>query len=130
MRKSFFLSIATAVFMFTGVQAQAAVFAVQGGSITATKTGEDVLITVTGIPATQLVHFRKTQDGTNGIRQSALSEGKGTLEAVDKNGGRFQLRDAGGRWLLIVPVGNPYRMVGVAQECRTSAGGCALEVQQ
>lgn len=109
--------------------AQAETFTVNGGSITATKQGNDVIVTVEGIPATKLVHFRGQGDKTGFIHSADMVGNKGVLENVDKNGGRFQLRDASGKWLLITPAGNPYKMVGVVQECKLSKNGCALETK-
>lgn len=94
-----------------------------GSTITATADGTNVMISTTGIPAAKIVHFRH-----QGIRTYAMKDGKGVLEKVAIHGGRFQLMDATGKWLLITPQGNPYKMVGVAQECKKSKDGCALEV--
>lgn len=119
--------IALALFGFASM-AQAEVFAVNGGSITATKQGNDVTVTVEGIPATKLVHFRGQGDKAGFIHSADMVGNKGVLENVDKNGGRLQLRDASGKWLLVTPTGNPYKMIGVAPECKKSNKGCALEV--
>lgn len=128
MRKLF--SLFTLVFLgFSASLAQAEVFAVNGGSITATKQGNDVVVTVEGIPATKLIHFRGHGDKGGFIHPSDMTGNKGVLENVDKNGGRFQLRDASGKWLLITPSGNPYKMVNVVQECKKSKDGCALETK-
>ena len=127
MRKLF--SLFALAFLGFASMAHAEVFAVNGGSITATKQGNDVTVTVEGIPATKLVHFRGQGDKAGFIHSADMVGNKGVLENVDKNGGRFQLRDASGKWLLITPTGNPYKMVGVVQECQLSKNGCALETK-
>lgn len=99
------------------------------GSVAAVKDGGNVVVTVTGISATQLVHFRGHGDRAGSIHTAKLADGKGVLEDVAKNGGRFQLRDDAGKWLLVAPANNPYEMVGVVQECKRSKNGCALEVK-
>ncbi len=121
--------IALAFLGFASMAAHAETFAVNGGSITATKQGNDVTVTVEGIPATKLVHFRGQGEKGGFIHSADMVGNKGVLENVDKNGGRFQLRDASGKWLLITPTGNPYKMVGVVQECKLSKNGCALETK-
>ncbi|MBI2439423.1 MAG: hypothetical protein HYV45_02385 [Candidatus Moranbacteria bacterium] len=127
MRKfSSFLLIVS--FLFAGL-AQAEVFDVKGGSISAARDGGNVVITVTGIPASSLVHFRGQGVKDGFIHQAKMEAGKGVLEDVAKNGGRFQLRDEAGKWLLITPTNNSYEMVGVTQECKKSKAGCALEVK-
>ncbi|NCQ05990.1 MAG: hypothetical protein GW815_00245 [Candidatus Moranbacteria bacterium] len=123
MHKALSLSLATALVAIAGV-ASAETFAVNGGTITATKSGDDVTITVTSIPAVTLVHFQY-----QGIKLVAIKDSVGVLTKVSENGGRFQLKDATGKWLLITPSGNPYKMQGVVQECRKSKAGCALEVK-
>ena len=108
--------------------ANAETFAVSGGSIEAVPVGENVTIKVTGISAATLVHFRGQGEKGGFIHTAPMKEGVGVLENVAKNGGRFQIKDASGKWLLITPVGNPYKMVGVTQECAKSKAGCALEL--
>ncbi|MDD2766541.1 MAG: hypothetical protein PHH40_02100 [Candidatus Moranbacteria bacterium] len=122
MHKVLSLSLATALVAFAGLTS-AKTFAVSGGTITATKAGDDVTITVAGIPAKTLVHFQN-----QGIRPIAMKDGVGVLSKVSENGGRFQVKDASGRWLLITPAGNPYTLSGVVTEC-TNKNGCALESQ-
>lgn len=118
------LSFLFAAAALVAVNASAETFAVSGGNITATRAGDDVTITVTGIPAaTTLVHFQH-----QGIRSLELKNGSGILTKVSENGGRFQIRDGSGKWLLITPAGNGFGMKGVRQECRKSKEGCALEV--
>ncbi|MFZ2299616.1 MAG: hypothetical protein WAW00_00600 [Candidatus Moraniibacteriota bacterium] len=119
--KKIALMYIAALFAYAGM-ANADTFAVEGGSITATKDGDNVVITVTGIPATKIVHFRQ-----QGIRTFPMAGNKGVLQQVAIHGARFQLMD-GNKWLYITPQGNPYKMVGVAQECQKSKDGCALEV--
>ncbi|PJA85632.1 MAG: hypothetical protein CO143_01365 [Candidatus Moranbacteria bacterium CG_4_9_14_3_um_filter_45_14] len=123
MHKVLSISLATALVAISAV-ASAETFAVAGGSITATKAGDDVTITTVGIPAVTLVHFQH-----QGIRSTPMSNGIGVLSKVSENGARFQVKDASGRWLLITPVGNSFEMTGVTQECRKSKAGCALEVK-
>ncbi len=126
MRKLFSLFI---VFLGFTSLVQAEVFAANGGSITATKQGNDVLVTVEGFAAAKLVHFRGQGDKDGFIHPVAMQNGKAVLENVPKFGGRFQVMDATGKWLLITPTGNPYKMVNVVQECKKSKGGCALETK-
>ncbi len=123
MKKILPMSFLFVLFAFFAGLANAETFAVDGGSITAVKDGDNIVITTSGIPAAKLVHFRH-----QGIRTYAMKDGKGMLEKVAIHGGRFQLMDATGKWLLITPTGNPYKMTGVAQECQKSKDGCALEV--
>lgn len=120
------LSICIATVLLSAVAglANAETFAVAGGTITAAKVGDDVTITATGIPATTLVHFQH-----QGIQNVAMTNGVGVLAKVSENGARFQLKDASGKWLLITPSGNGFKMAGVTQECRKSKAGCALEVK-
>lgn len=128
MRKlSQFVSIAVAL-LFASI-ASAETFTAQGASITAVQEGDNVIITVTGIPAAKLVHFRGQGDKSGSIHVADMKDGRAVLETVSKNGARFQLKDATGKWLLITPTGNSFKMTGVAQECRKSRGGCALEVK-
>ena len=108
--------------------ASAEVFAVSGGTVTATKQGNDVAVTVEGFSAAKLVHFRSHGDKDGFIHYDAMPNGKGVLEDVAKYGGRFQVMDAAGKWLLITPANNPYKLVEVTQECKKSNKGCALEV--
>jgi len=122
MHKVLSLSLATALVAFTGY-ASAETFSA-AGAVTAVKTGDDVTVTVTGMPAVTLVHFQG-----QGIKPIAMKDGVGVLAKVSENGGRFQVRDAAGKWLLITPSGNTFKMVGVAQECHKSKAGCALEVK-
>lgn len=124
MKSKLFLSvIAATAFLSMGV-ASAETFAASGGSITATKAGDNVTVKTVGIPAVTLVHFQH-----QGIRNLSMNSGAGVLEKVSENGGRFQLKDASGKWLLITPAGNPYKLAGVVTECTKSTEGCALEVK-
>lgn len=109
--------------------ASAETFSVNGGSITATQDGDNVIITATGIPAAKLVHFRGQGVKGGSIHVADMKNGTGVLEKVSENGARFQLKDTSGRWLLITPTGNSYKMSGVTQECRKSKAGCALEAK-
>lgn len=120
------LSICIAAVLLSAVAglANAETFAVNGGTITATKAGDDVTIAVAGIAVTTLVHFQH-----QGIRPIAMNNGVGVLTKVSENGARFQLKDDSGKWLLITPAGNGFKMVGVTQECRKSKAGCALEAK-
>lgn len=132
MRKlSQFVIIAVALFFAGTIQAQTqTTFAVKGGSsITAVQEGDNVVITVAGIPAAKLVHYRGQGVKGGSILESDFSGGKGVLEKVSKNGARFQIKDASGKWLYITPTNNSFKMVGIAQECRKSKGGCALEAK-
>jgi len=113
--------------LFFGVSAWAETFTAPSGAIiTATKNGSDVTVQVTGMAsAVTLVHFQN-----QGIKEMPLKQdGTGVLMNVADNGGRFQIRDGSGKWLLIVPKGNTFGMKGVAQECAKSKKGCALEVK-
>lgn len=113
---------------FMASVAQAEIFKVTGGSITAVKQKNDIVVMVEGMSATRLIHFRAAPDGAgNFMHPVTLNAGKATLEDVAKNGQRFQVQDASGKWLLITPSGNPYKLVGVVQECKKSKAGCALE---
>ena len=109
--------------------ANAETFAVGGGTITATRDGANVIIATTGIPAAKLAHFRGQGGKSGSIHVADMKDGKGLLEDVTKNGGRFQLRDASGKWLLITPTNNAFKMAGVSQDCGHRAG-CALQVQK
>jgi len=114
--------------LFFGVSAWAETFtAPAGASITATKSGNDVTIQVTGMPgATTLMHFQY-----QGIKEVPLSkDGIAVLKNVADNGGRFQIFDETSRkWLLITPKGNTFGMKGLVQECTKSKKGCALETK-
>jgi len=97
-----------------------------GASIIATKNGNDVTIQVTGMPSVvTLVHFQH-----QGVKEVSLTkDATGVLKNVADNGGRFQIRDGSGHWLLITPKGNTFGMKGLVQECKKSTLGCALEVK-
>jgi len=124
MHKVLSLSLAAAALVVASSVASAETFAVAGGSVSAVKAGDNVTVTVAGIPAVTLVHFQH-----QGIRNVTMTNGTGVLEKVSENGGRFQVKDAGGKWLLITPAGNGFKMIGISQECRKSKAGCALEVK-
>lgn len=125
--KFFAVIVALLSLAFAGI-ASAEVFAVNGGSVAAVQEGDNVVITATGIPAVQLVHFRGHGVKGGSIHVANMKNGVGVLEGVSQNGARFQLKDASGKWLLVAPTKNGFKMVGVVQECR-SKSGCALEAK-
>ena len=75
MRKQFFSLIAAAVLAAVSGLAAAETFAVNGGTITAVQTGDNISVTTSGIPAVKIVHFRP--QGGNGwdLRLAEIIEG-------------------------------------------------------
>ncbi|MFZ2187877.1 MAG: hypothetical protein WAV46_04620 [Candidatus Moraniibacteriota bacterium] len=124
--KFFAYSIVAVLLAAASGLASAETFAVAGGTVQAVKSGDNVTITVTSeFPAVTLVHFQKK----GGIVSIPMQDGSGALSQVSEQGTRFQLKDASGKWLLVTPSGNAFKMTGVTQECKKSKEGCALEVK-
>src|SRR3989344_1245654 len=100
----------------------AEVFVPTGGSIIAMREGDDeVVITVTGIQATKIVHFRGHGANDGQAYVEDIQHEMGVLRNVTKNGGRFQLKDESGRWMLITQQPQSYTLTGVAKECQKSS---------
>lgn len=140
MKKVSLVCIAAMLMSFVTI-ASAETFTVPAGStITATPAGAgSVKITWSGFTVDQVVRFHLVEPSSNGQWASTQNppSKEATLTGVCANNSeypfdaRFQLKD-GGKWSEIWPVGGVQHasLTGVHPECKGSAHGCALEIDE